>query len=67
MTIEGLVKENKIRYTKLLADYNPLTGEGAPLERKPLVIEDHPLQTQLVPKEMFSNCLGQVVGQSKEY
>lgn len=57
MTIEGLVKENKIRYDKLLANYDPLTGEGAPLERKPLVIEDHPLQTQFVPKEMFKNRL----------
>lgn len=57
MTIEKLVRENKIRYNKLLADYNPLSGEGAPLKRKPLSLSDHPIPVQYIPEDMFKNAL----------
>ena len=55
--VDELVRENRKRYEALLCKYNPITGEGAPLERKELRIADHPIPVQWVPVDMFGNDL----------
>lgn len=63
--IDSLIQENRRRYKLLQADYNPITGEDAPFERKPLKILDHPIETQLVPVDMFDNCLVREIARRK--
>lgn len=57
MTIEQLIAENDRRNAVKHAAYNPLTGEGAPLERRLLEIADYALPSQWVPVAMFDNLL----------
>jgi len=40
ITIEGIIEENKERLAKLNAPYNPLTGEGSPVPRTEVKLED---------------------------
>lgn len=53
--VDRLVQENRRRYEALQCHYNAITGEGAPLERRLLRIEDHPIPEQQVPVDMFEN------------
>lgn len=55
--IEKLVQENRRRFRELRCEYNAVTGEGAPLVRERLVIEDHPIPVQWVPLGMMQNDL----------
>ena len=55
--IEKLVQENRRRFRELRCDYNAVTGEGAPLVRERLEIEDHPVPVQWVPLGMMQNDL----------
>lgn len=61
MTVAELIKENKRRRDH--APYDPYSGEGAPLERRWLVVEDFYLPAQYVPTTMFDDPL--VIGLSK--
>lgn len=49
MTIQELIAENKRRMVKMYTGFNPLTGEGAPLEREWLIfpILSYPINTFL--------------------
>ena len=38
--IHQMLKENKARHIALFPDYDPITGKGAPGERRVMVIED---------------------------
>lgn len=51
--IKNILEENDRRRSKLLAPFNPLTGEGAVLDRVPLNIPDFVIPKQYVPKEMM--------------
>ena len=51
--IERLLKENDNRNAVLFAPFNPLTGEGAILEREWIEIPDFDLPRQYVPKAML--------------
>lgn len=55
MTIEQLLEENERRNELKNASYNPLTGEGAILEREKLVIKDYAIPVQWVPCDMLKN------------
>ena len=63
--VDELVQENRRRYRELLCEYNPITGEGAPLPRKALCIDDHPVPVQYVPVAMFHNDLVKVLARRK--
>lgn len=56
-TVKFILEENEKRFRDLHAEYNPLTGEGAPLTRRLLYIEDAPIQKQYVPETMFLHVL----------
>lgn len=51
--IERLLKENDKRNAVLFAPFNPLTGEGAILEREWIEIPDFDIPRQYVPKAML--------------
>lgn len=53
LEIQDIVRENSCRTKALLADYDPVTGIGAPGERAGLFIADYPIPSQNVPKEML--------------
>lgn len=53
MTAEGLLKENKARNDEINTPFNPLTGAGAVLERRPLHLADYALPVQHLPVAMF--------------
>lgn len=55
--INEIITENRNRYNKLLAAYDPVSGKDAPGERMILYIEDHPIQQQYIPVEMAKNKL----------
>ena len=55
MTITEIIRQNALKREH--GKYNPYTGEGAPLERKLLEIEDYYLPKQYVPVQMFENKL----------
>lgn len=61
MTVAELIRENKRR--RNYAPYDPYSGEGAPLERRWLVVEDFYLPAQYIPTAMFDDPL--VIGLSK--
>lgn len=48
-----IILENQKRYKALLADYNPITGEGAPGERVVLELSDFEMRKQWIPEEML--------------
>lgn len=51
--IKKILKENDRRNTANNAVFNPITGEGALLERVKIVLEDFSLQVQYIPKSMM--------------
>lgn len=51
--IKKILKENDRRNTANNAVFNPITGEGALLERVKMVLEDFSLQVQYIPKSMM--------------
>ena len=53
--IDDILAENAERTRKLKADFDPITGENAPGERRPLFIKDFPIPTQYVPVEMLED------------
>ena len=58
---ESIIEENEKRLRHLMADYDPVTGEGLDAflgeERIRLEISDFPIPVQWVPKEMMENKL----------
>lgn len=55
--IRAIIRENTIRAKKLKAEFNPITGQGGPLERVVLNIPDCSIPKQWVPVEMMGNKL----------
>lgn len=55
--IAEIIKENKARHKNLIADYNPITGQGAPGERLKLNLSDFDMKNQWIPTEMMENQL----------
>jgi hypothetical protein len=55
MTVEQLIAENERRNAVRDEPYNPLTGQGAILERRLLQLSDYVLPEQWVPLSMFDN------------
>lgn len=53
--IQKILDENTKRLSILHAPFNPITGQGAILERKGLNIEDFPIPEQHLPLAMFDN------------
>ena len=53
MTVEELIRQNNTKRQQ--PKYDPFIGEGAPLEREWLEIEDFYLPKQYVPIQMFEN------------
>lgn len=53
MNIEDIINENNRRRQAINAKFNPITGEGSILQRKPLSLPDFPLPTQFLPVAMF--------------
>ena len=52
--VKIILFEDKKRDKDIHAAFNPITGEGAFLERKELVIEDFPIKKQFVPVGMLT-------------
>lgn len=55
--IEGIIAENKIRYKRLKADFNPITGQDGPGERVLLELPDFQIPKQWIPTEMLESRL----------
>ena len=55
--IDNILAENAVRMTTLRAEFDPITGENAPGERRHLCIQDFPIPVQNVPVQMFENGL----------
>ena len=55
MTVKELILENKKRKSIINKTFNPLTGEGAVLDRIKLEISDYVFPIQYVPLEMMKN------------
>lgn len=55
--IKEMLAENERRLVKLKADFDPITGENAPCERRHLCIQDFPIPVQNVPVQMFDDPL----------
>lgn len=53
--IDEILAENVVRRKKLLAEFDPITGEGAPGERAHLCIQDFPIPVQNVPVQMLDD------------
>lgn len=51
--IQNIILENEWRNKLIKAPFNPVTGEGAILERKQVYIEDFPIPTQYLPLSML--------------
>lgn len=51
--INRIIVEDAKRMEELHAYFNPITGEGAILEREKVVISDFPIQTQYLPRQML--------------
>lgn len=51
--IQNIILENERRNKLIKAPFNPVTGEGAILERKQVYIEDFPIPTQYLPLSML--------------
>lgn len=52
--IQNIILENERRNKLIKAPFNPVTGEGATLERKQVYIEDFPIPTQYLPLSMLN-------------
>ena len=52
--IADMLIENRMRLKRLQADYNPITGKDAPLQRVKLAIPDFEIPVQWVPVEMMN-------------
>lgn len=52
--IQNIILENERRNKLIKAPFNPVTGEGAILERKQVYIEDFPIPTQYLPLSMLN-------------
>ena len=57
MTAKDIIAENEKRNEVIYAPFNPLTGEGAPLKRKKLVISDFVIPVQYVPERVLRYAL----------
>lgn len=55
--ISEILAENERRLKELRAEFDPITGEDAPLERRHLCIQDFPIPVQNVPLDMFDDPL----------
>ena len=55
--IQEILEENERRLITLKADFDPITGERAPGERRHLCIQDFPIPVQNVPVQMFDDPL----------
>lgn len=55
--IDEILAENEKRMKELRAEFDPITGEDAPLERRHLCIQDFPIPVQNVPLDMFNDPL----------
>jgi hypothetical protein len=53
--IQEMLAENERRLVALHADFDPITGENAPGERRHLCIQDFPIPVQNVPVQMFDD------------
>lgn len=53
LSINEIVEENTRRYKALCADYDPVTGKDAPLERVELHISDFAIPVQYIPEKMM--------------
>ena len=53
LSINEIVEENTRRYKALCADYDPVTGEDAPLKRVELHISDFAIPVQYIPEKMM--------------
>lgn len=53
--VDSILAENERRWVRLNADYDPITGKGAPDERVLLAISDYAIPEQYVPKMMMNN------------
>lgn len=53
--VNSILEENERRWAILRADYNPVTGEGAPGNRVELRIHDFAIPVQYVPERMLKN------------
>jgi hypothetical protein len=51
--VQNIILENERRNKLIKAPFNPVTGEGAILERKQVYIEDFPIPTQYLPLSML--------------
>lgn len=51
--VRNIIAENKRRNTEIAAKFNPITGEGAVLERKRVEIPDFPIPVQFLPLAML--------------
>lgn len=59
--VKWMIEENQRRWKNLQADYNPLTGEGAPGERVKIEIPDYVIPVQWVPKTMLEDKLIKII------
>lgn len=59
--ISEILAENERRLKRLRAEFDPITGEDAPGERRHLCIQDFPIPIQNVPVDMFDDPLVQAV------
>lgn len=55
--IDEILSENEKRIKDLRAEFDPITGEGAPLERCHLCVQDFPIPIQNVPVRMMKDPL----------
>ena len=55
--IDEILAENAKRMKELRAEFDPITGKDAPLERRSLCIQDFPIPIQSVPLDMFKDPL----------
>ena len=53
--VNSILATNDKRWETLRADYDPVTGKGAPGEREELRISDFAIPVQYVPKKMMRN------------
>lgn len=68
--ISDILSENERRLKQLRAEFDPITGEDAPGERRHLCVQDFPIPIQNVPVEMFDDPLVQAIhecGSIQEY
>ena len=62
--IQQILEENERRMVVLKADFDPITGENAPGERRHLCIQDFPIPVQNVPVQMFDDGLVRKIHES---